>query len=124
VNQTSIIRAVFVDKASESYFVATKLDSFSLRDTAIVEDRAIDYYKGMDSTTIVRSAVFRWGPFQIQQLMVIASQRVTLKMIFSQSEIHGQPFEWDFQIPRPLYPDKARTVESVVGSLQIHKTTH
>ena len=124
MNQTSIIRAVFVDKASESYFVATKLDSFSLRDTAIVEDRAIDYYKGMDSTTIVRSAVFRWGPFQIQQLMVIASQRVTLKMIFSQSEIHGQPFEWDFQIPRPLYPDKARTVESVVGSLQIHKTTH
>jgi hypothetical protein len=124
VDQTPTIRTVFIDKSSGSYFVATKLDSFTLADTALIGQRAVEYYRAMDSTSVVRSAVFRWGPFLVQQVMVIGSQTVILKMIFSRSEIRRQPFEWDFQIPKTLYPDKARTVESVVGSLQIHNTIH
>ena len=124
LDQTVTIRGVFIEKSSGSFFVVTKLDSFTLVDTTRTVQRAIEYYGATDSTSVVRSAVFRWGPFQVQQLMVIGSQTVTLKMIFIQPEIHRQPFEWDFQILRTLYPDKARTVESVVGSLQNHSIIH
>jgi hypothetical protein len=124
LDHTPNLRSVFFDKSSGSYFVSTKLDSLSFADTAFIVQRAIAYYKRADSTSVVRSALFSWGPFHIQQLMVIASETVTIKMFFFSTYGHSQPFEWDFQIPESLYPDKARTIESVVGSLQIHNTIH
>ena len=118
------IMAAFVDRRSGSAFVTARVDSFDMSDSSVSVKNICEYIRNQDSTADVRSAVFRWGPFRVHQIMAIARTRVSLKMIFDLMEERAPMFEWDFDTPRDLYSDKAKTIESVVGSLQIHRTVH
>jgi len=52
----------------------------------------------------------------------VSAETVTLEMVFDVLDWPQPIFAWDFYIPIRFYSDKARVIESVVGSLQIHST--
>lgn len=118
------IRNVFQDRLSGATAVLSKMSAFDLSDTTALLQSTSQYFKSKDSAAVVRSATFRYGPFSVFQVMVVSNPNVILKMLFKPRDAASPAFEWEFDVPQMLYPDKARTIESVVGSLQIHKTIH
>jgi hypothetical protein len=114
---TNVI-GIFHDSLSNAGLIVTQIDSFQLSDSANVIARAVKYYKGIDPQTEVRNAAYQFEEFKVLQIMILEKNSVTLKMIFERSHGGGSPFEFDFLVPKQIYPTTARVIESVVGSLQ------
>lgn len=112
------VLAAYGDNESAAVFVAVRLDSSFQADSIATDVRIVQYLNAEDSTADTRQDAFMCGPFAVQQFMTVSANEVSLKLIFDMLGQKSPMFEWDFRIPKSVYPDKARIIESIVGSLQ------
>ncbi len=108
----------YVEPETGSVITITRLADFDTSDASqtmrIYQDRALQ----ADSSAMVKSTVFYHHGIKVHQLLTFSTINVSFTVIFSSLRLK-RPIRFDFVFPREVYPRFARTIESVLGSVEL-----
>lgn len=109
----------WIHESSGSVITVSRFPGFDTGDSSATLREYEKYYRSTSPNADVRGAFFYSGFFKVHQLMVSGEQRVIFKIIFSSSRLRS-PIQFDFVVPRTVYAQMIKTIESVAGSVEIH----
>lgn len=114
----------FRDSTTNALLFVAALDTLNAIRGDSVLQRYVEFYRRMNDSSRVQTDVFKKDAFIVRQLLLMSPSSVLFKMIFEQPTPDLFPFEFNFAIPRHAYVHHAKTIESVMASVQIHRSTH
>ena len=117
---TPRILYAWTDTLSGSVITVARFPGFDSRDSSTTLREFERYHRSAAPRADVKGAVFYSNDLKIHQLLVSDDQRVLFKMIFSATQLKC-PVEFDFAVPKALYPQFIKTIESVAGSVEIYR---
>lgn len=107
---------MFMDDSLKSGCVITMLQSVEIDSTHQILAAAAQTLKALDPQTEIKSAEFYTGTFRVRQVLAISPALVTFRLIFDHPAT--KIFQVDYIIPRAIYGDLIKAVESSIGSIQ------
>jgi len=116
---TPQILYAWTDTLSGSVITVARFPGFDARDSSTTLREFERYHRSAAPRADVKGAVFYSNDFKVHQLLASDDQSVLFKMVFSATQLKC-PVEFDFAVPKALYPQFIKTIESVAGSVEIY----
>lgn len=107
------INAIYADSAKQCFLV---VNSLLEPGGVLLPPNAESLSKQTGIEWTMKEDRFRYAGFEVKQFFLISEEWVSFKLQFAPEA--GPPFQLDFLVPKVLYPQKARIVESVIGSVR------
>ncbi|MCH8293797.1 hypothetical protein IH992_22165 [Candidatus Poribacteria bacterium] len=112
-------RWIFLNHPSQAMCVVSRLNALDITQGETVLKELEVAYSTQFPNAVIQSTIFLKEEFRVHQLMVNSSQFVLIKLLCDAPEI--LPFEVDYFIPKKVYEQELRAIESSIGS--IHSVT-
>lgn len=108
----------YVEPNTGGVITIARVVDFDTSNVSLTMQRYQDRALQMDSSATVHSTVFYHHGLKIHQLLISNPLNVSFITVLSSSRL-DRAIRFDFAFPREVYPRFARTIESVLGSVEL-----
>ncbi len=108
---------VFLNEATRAMCVVSRLEAVKATPDGTLLQTLESAYRSQFPMAKVQRATFRKDAFRVHQLIVVATDFVLIKLICDAPK--SPVFEVDYVVPRDVYKQELRAIESSIGSLSL-----
>ncbi|HXG38659.1 MAG TPA: hypothetical protein VNL36_07810 [Bacteroidota bacterium] len=108
----------YIDPETGSVITIARLADFDTSNVSQTIQRYQDWALQVDSSATMKSTVFYHHGMKVHQLLTLSTMSVSFTLVFSSPRL-DRPVRFDFVFPSEVYTRFARTIESVLGSVEL-----
>lgn len=108
----------YIEPETGSVMTIARLVDFDTSNVSQTMQMYQDWALQADSRATTESTVFYHRGTKVHQLLTLSTRSVSFTVVFSSPGL-SRPVRFDFVFPREVYSRFARTIESVLGSVEL-----
>ena len=113
----TVPRHVFVNESSRAMCVVSRLEGGAVPPDETLLETLENAYRTQYPKATVQRTIFMKDAFTMHQLMVGTSDSVLIKLVCNAPE--NPVFEVNYVVPRDVYEEELRAIESSIGSINL-----